>query len=149
MNFKMISFNVQRLNRVDFVRILWNYIDRILQLDMFCIQEHKLWLAKAANLRRYLWPRSKRWICDASPGYNNLDHDQNVGFGGIANFLAKRWSKLDSTYGTVMGNRGQLLVLKGLLGGDVGFVNIYAPNDIVMLTHLWGELIMILPPGCR
>ena len=106
MSFKTLSFNVIQLNGIDSIRVLRNYIEKILQLDLLCIQEHKLCLVEASNMGRYLWHGSKVWICDASPRYNNIVDDQDVGCSGIALLLAKCWSNLDTKYGTVMGSRG-------------------------------------------
>ena len=36
-----------------------NYVDKISQLDMLCIQKHKLRLLDVENLGRYLWHGSK------------------------------------------------------------------------------------------
>ena len=59
----------------------------------------------------------------------------------------KKWIKIPYEYGTIMGNRSQFL--KGLLGGDIGFINVYAPNDTKMRTQLWGELLTSLSTTCQ
>ena len=136
MNFKIMRFNVRGLNGVDSIRVLRNYIDKVLQLDMLCIQEHKLCLAEAPNLGCYLWHGSTTWICNALAGYNNRDQDPDVGCGDIAIFLKQRWCKRASEYGTIMGKCAQFLVLWGLPGRDIGIINIYAPNELGLRIQL-------------
>jgi hypothetical protein len=51
--------------------------------------------------------------------------------------------------GTVYDNLAQWVLLKGIPGGDVGVVNIYAPNASQERILLWRELVNCLPQGCR
>ncbi len=51
--------------------------------------------------------------------------------------------------GTLMKNRVQWVILKGLQGGDFGVANIYAPNTPKKRCFLWAEMIQKLPRGCR
>ena len=105
MNFKIMTFNVRRLNGTDSIKIFRNYIKRTPQFDMLCIQEHKVRLLDVGNLRRYLWLASKAYICNASLGYNKRDNEEGAGCGGIAILIAKKWTKETSEYGTIMRNR--------------------------------------------
>ena len=49
-------------------------------------------------------------------------------------FLAPKWYNLEMEYGTIMENRAQFLVIKGLPRGDTCFINLYTPNDTVAGT---------------
>lgn len=146
---KALSFNVRGLNGTDSVRLLKSYITSIPQLDLLCLQEHKLRLAEVDNLKPYLWPNTKSWILEASAGYNNIGDNPGAGCGGIALFLASKWEKLVSQSGSIMGNRAQYIIFNGLPGGRLGFLNIYAPSNTTERTQLWGELINSLPTDCN
>ncbi len=50
--------------------------------------------------------------------------------------------------GALMENRVQWVILKGLVGGDLGDANIYAPNTLRKQCFLWVEMIQKLPRGC-
>ena len=115
---------------------------------MLLIQEHKLRLTQVENLGRYLWGQAKSWIVDASSGYNNRVMDPGVGCGGIAIFLASKWSKLVDETGSILDNRAQYVILRGLTGGDTGFLNIYTLNESTMQIRLWKELLHHLPLNC-
>jgi hypothetical protein len=41
------------------------------------------------------------------------------------------------------------VILKGLLGCDLGVANIYAPNIVREQCFLWAEMIQKFPRGCR
>ncbi|OAE29935.1 hypothetical protein AXG93_773s1760 [Marchantia polymorpha subsp. ruderalis] len=49
----------------------------------------------------------------------------------------------------LLANRVQWLILQGLLDVDVGFANIYAPNDSLSRCLLWEALAQNLPQTCR
>ena len=42
---------------------------------------------------------------------------------------------------TIIGNMAQFVVVTKLLGGNLGFINMYVPNDTTQRTQLWRELI--------
>jgi hypothetical protein len=43
--------------------------------------------------------------------------------------------------GTLMENKVQWIILKGLLGGDLGVANIYALNNARKWCFLWAEMV--------
>ncbi len=43
--------------------------------------------------------------------------------------------------GTLMENKVQWIILKGLLGGDLGVANIYALNNVRRWCFLWAEMV--------
>jgi hypothetical protein len=51
--------------------------------------------------------------------------------------------------GTLMKNKVQWVILKGLPSGDLGVTNIYAPNTPKEQCFLWAEMIQKLPKGRR
>jgi len=54
-----------------------------------------------------------------------------------------------SQYGTIMENHAQWVILQGVLGGDLGILNVYAPNDSQGRYQLWKSLIRKLPTTWR
>jgi len=55
-----------------------------------------------------------------------------------------RWAKFVTNYITIRGNKAQVITLKGLPCGDLGIINIYAPNNYVDKNILW-ELLEKFP----
>jgi hypothetical protein len=51
--------------------------------------------------------------------------------------------------GTLMENKVQWIILKGLLGGDLGAANIYAPNNVREWCFRWAEMIQKLLNGYK
>ena len=81
-------------------------------------------------MSRYLWSEFQTWIRNASLGYNNtILNNQGAGCKGIAMILSQQCNFLQMEYEIIMNNRAQSLIIKDLLGGDMGFINVYAPND--------------------
>ena len=46
-------------------------------------------------------------------------------------------------------DNAQWVRLKGVLGGDVAVLNVYAPHSLAERSALWMELLARLPQGCR
>ena len=59
-----------------------------------------------------------------------------AGCEGIALFLDKKWQKLATDTSSVMDNRAQYIILNGLPGGKLGFLNVYALNNTLKRTQL-------------
>jgi hypothetical protein len=137
------------LNNLASIRTLRNYVGNIRELDILFIQEHRLQNQAARDLGPKLWPSSTSWCLEASPGYNNDPTVVGAGCGGIITLLHPKWSKKVVTTGAVMTNRAQWIMLSGLLGGDLGFVNIYAYNDTPGQAQLWTDLAIALPANCK
>jgi hypothetical protein len=72
-----------------------------------------------------------------------------AGKGGILTLLHPKWKQNVTQSGSLMGNRAQWFILQGLPGGDIGFVNLYAPNDSPARCRLWECLMIELPNTCR
>ncbi len=51
--------------------------------------------------------------------------------------------------GTLMENRVQWIILKGLPRGDLVVANIYAPNNAREWCFLWAEMVQKLPNGYK
>ena len=149
MMIKIITFNVRGLNDPKKVDRLRNFFQNSQRgVDVIFLQEHKLRDTKAANLGRTLFPRRKCWVSEADPGYN-VDGQEGAGKGGICTLLHEKLAPLVSSYGSILHNRAFWFRLKGLPGGDLGILNIYAPNDSRERTLLWQELSARLPSDCR
>lgn len=149
MMIKVITFNVRGLNDPRKVDRLRNYFQGNLGgADVILLQEHKLRDTKAANLGRSLFPKRKCWVLEAEPGYN-VDGHEGAGKGGICTILHEKLAPSVSGHGTILQNRAFWFKLKGLPGGDLGIVNLYAPNDSRERTLLWQELSATLPSDCR
>lgn len=68
--------------------------------------------------------------------------------GGIAKLLAFKWASLVKQLGAISVNRAHLFILTGILGGNIGFVNIYEPNYAIERYVLWEALLCELPQQC-
>ena len=72
-----------------------------------------------------------------------------AGRGGICSILHEKLAPLVSGHGSILNNRAFWFRLKWLPGGDLGILNLYAPNDTRERTLLWQELSDRLPSDCR
>jgi len=54
-----------------------------------------------------------------------------------------------TNHGTILDNRAQWFILSGFPGGEVGIINVYAPNDSQTRCQLWESMIRELPTNCR
>ena len=103
---------------------------------------------KASNLGRQLLPSGKCWTLDAEAGYNITGQD-GAGKGGICTILHRKLAPLVSSQGSIIHNRAFWVRLSGLPGGDLGILNVYAPNSSKDRLTLWQELVTRLPSACR
>ncbi|KAG0558298.1 hypothetical protein KC19_10G017200, partial [Ceratodon purpureus] len=69
--------------------------------------------------------------------------------GGVITLVHPRWSTKLGASGSCLDNRAHWFILQGIPGGDVGFVNIYVPNDSPTRCLLWETLARDLPPQSR
>jgi exonuclease III len=129
MNFKLLSYNVWGLNSSGAIPLLKNYIQSVPSLDVVFIQEHKLRLLTTRKLGRALWSHAVSWCLDVSVGYGHDPLTPGAGKGGVLILLHPRWLSNISQSGSILDNRARWFILQGLSGGDIGFVNIYAPNE--------------------
>ena len=112
------------------------------------LQEHKLQGEKAASLGQKLFLKRTSWTLDAKIGYN-VDRQEWAGKGRICTILHESLAPRVSSHGTILCNRAFWIRLKGLPGGDLGILNLYAPNDSRDRITLWQELSTQLPSDCR
>ena len=82
-------------------------------------------------------------------GFNHKEDKEGVGKEGMALVLANKWAGALSNYGSVFRGRMIWCILFGLPDGEVGFLNLYAPNDPPLRCQMWRALINGLPKGCR
>jgi hypothetical protein len=78
-------------------------------------------------------------------GYGHNAQTPGAGKGGIIALLHPRWKSNVTQSGLVMGNRVQWIILQGLLGEDLGLVNLYASNDSAARSRQWEALMIELP----
>ena len=131
-----VTFNVRGLNDLRKLDRLRNYFQNINGgVDIILIQEHKLRGEKAANLGAKLFPKRKCWTLDADVGYN-IDGQEGAGKGGICTILKENLAPHVSSHGIILRNRAFWIRLSGLPGGDLGILNLYAPNDTRDRIHL-------------
>jgi hypothetical protein len=55
------------------------------------------------------------------------------------------WAKFVMDYTTIGSNKAQVITLKGLPCGELGIINIYAPNNNVDKNILWELLLEKIP----
>ena len=101
------------------------------------LQEHKLHNTQAQQLGNKLWRGAKTWCLEATLGCNNNLEEDGAGKGGIATLLAPRWAQLVTKQNLVLQNKAHRFIIRGTLRGDLGFVNIYAPNTSNERCLLW------------
>lgn len=146
---QVVTFNVRGLNDSRKIDILKNYLQKPNGgADIILLQEHKLRGEKAANLGPKLLLKRKHWTLDAEAGYN-VDGSEGAGRGGICTLLKENLAPLVSNHGTILHNRAFWFRLSGLPGGDVGVLNLYAPNNPRERIAIWQELSTRLPADCR
>lgn len=111
------------------------------------MQKHKLHGEKIKNLGPKQWRRSSCWFIEMADGY--VHKKDKARRGGVCTLIAERLVIIVGENGILMENRMQWVILKRLLGGDLGVANIYAPNIPKEWCFLWAKMIQKLPRGCR
>ena len=148
MKFTVMSFNVRGLNEASSVDKLHGYIrNQKPKLDLLFLQKTKLRNEATVQLGQTLWRGGRCWSLEATIGYTPNGHQ--AGRGGIATLLSAQWSKFVSALGSIMNNRGFWFILGGIPGGDLGFLNIYAPNKPIHQCILWEFVLCDLPRHCK
>jgi hypothetical protein len=86
-----------------------------------------------------------RVVSTSLSGYGNDPNGPGAGCGGIAMLLDEHWFHNVARTGTLLGNRGQWMMLTGLPGGDLGILNLYASNESAIRYELWNAMLTELP----
>lgn len=60
-----------------------------------------------------------------------------------------RWSKLISQSGTIFGGKVQWFILSNIEGGNLGFINVYAPCDPHLRRLRWETMTTEISNTCR
>jgi exonuclease III len=145
MKVKIITHNVQGLNNPVAVNRLKNYYFPLLRdVDVLCLQEHKLREQNLLDLGQVLWPQATCFGCEATVG-NQVE----AGRGGLYMLISPKIRHLIHSQGVIGANLAQWVVLKGLPRGDVAIANVYAPNSAHDRMTLWQEMVRCLPLNCR
>lgn len=146
---RLLSFNVRGLNDKSSILMLRNYFQSLSYPDIILLQEHKLRNQESSALGKALWPQASSWALEASVGYNNDPSGPGAGKGGLITLVGPKYAHMITSSGSILENRAHWIILDGLPGGQVGIVNIYAPNDSFSRCNLWDAMIRELPSGCR
>jgi len=64
---------------------------------------------------------------------------------GTSILVIPSWAKLVTRYGTFWGNLVQWIRFNNLLEWNLGFLNAYAPNNLLKICRLWEYLNATLP----
>jgi exonuclease III len=129
MKLQTIILNVQGLNRNEAPYLLQNYLkDKLRDLDIICLQEHKLRGAKLLALGEQFWKGTTYLAYDASHAYNHITSDPRADSEGICMFISPAISHLLHASSSLLHNQAQWALLKGLPRENVGILNVYAPQ---------------------
>ena len=149
MKITTISQNVQGLNDSSKVDIIRNYYRTLLlETDVICFQEHKLWGDKlqAAHI---MWNGARFFGIEAQIAYNHNQGDARAESGGIGMWVAPQLVPPIHVEGQSRAGNAQWICFKGVPGGDIGILNVYAPHKSPERCVLWLELIDNLPRNCK
>lgn len=150
MKLQMLSFNARGLNDEAAVTNLQSYIRNSIPVpDIVAIQETKLQGGAASYVGGRIWRPATCFSLDATPGYGYDPTEPGAGCGGIMIFIHPRWARKIGASGLLLDNQGHWFVLQGLPGGDIGFVNLYAPNESPARCLLLESLARDLSRTCR
>jgi exonuclease III len=150
MKLTIITQNSQGLNGDLAIDLLKNYYKNHLKdLEVLCIQEHKLRGRKLETLKGKFWPGAKCLAVEADVAYNNAANESGAGSGGVCMWIAPKLQHMISEVGQSRSGRAQWTRLSGVPGGDIAILNVYAPNQAQARCELWAELIDTLPKDCR
>lgn len=142
----LLSQNIRGLNDPQAIDNIRLYIQSN-PVDFLFLQEHKLRGQAAENMGRLIWKRATTLYTQALPGYNL--NGSSSGKGGVVSLIASKWASLISSTGTILGGRALWFIMSRLPGGDLGFLNIYAPVDTPSHKILWESISRELPNNCR
>lgn len=134
---QLMSLNLQGVNGALAPQKVKNYCSlHFRHLDILCFQEHKLRGTKFQHFGNKIWRQATFLGCEAEEGYNHLDGVEGAGKGGICTFISPRLSPFLHSHGSIGTNLAQWCHFSNLPGGDIAFLNVYAPySDIYMRTH--------------
>lgn len=122
---KILTQNVRGLNDSSAVDNLRQYLHRN-PVDLLFIQEHKLRNLGAAELGCRVWKNATTFFTEATPGYTT--DGISAGKGGVASLISPRWAKFVSSSGSMCDGRFHWFIMSNIPGGDLGFINLYAPH---------------------
>jgi hypothetical protein len=60
-----------------------------------------------------------------------------------------KWVKSMQDYNIIGGNRVQVFRMNGLWNGDLGIINVYAPNGPINKCNLWELMKEKIPRNCK
>jgi hypothetical protein len=91
MKIRLITQNVQGLNAsLAPARVRNFYSSSFKNIEILCLQEHKLRGKKLDELGFKIWRQAHYFGCEASPGYNHQDGVDRAGKGGLCMFISPK-----------------------------------------------------------
>ncbi|KAG0595482.1 hypothetical protein M758_UG169900, partial [Ceratodon purpureus] len=117
--------------------------------DLVAIQEHKLRGTAVTSIGQRLWRHAPAFCLAVSPGYGHHLDTNGAGQGGVLTLLHPRWQRNIRDSGSIHDNKVQWTILTGIPRDDIGFANVYAPNDSLSRCLLWEEIARTLSRTCR
>jgi exonuclease III len=150
MKLNIFTQNMQGLNNPTAPQQLRNYVYPYLRnIDVLCIQEHKLQGDKLSGLSTKLWRQAHFFGCDATEGYGHQAGTIDIGRGGIFLFVNPTIKHMILSQGLIGVNQAQWIRFTGLDGGNIAMLNVYAPHSAQLRSRLWQELRRALPQDCK
>lgn len=89
------------------------------------------------------------WALETSPSNEIEDTRLGVGRRGIAMCFRPSLQLFIYDQGSLARNRIQWIRFKGLEGGHLGILNVYASNMVGERCAMWNEVFQFLPTDCR
>jgi exonuclease III len=150
MKLQLLLHIVQGLNADSASQRIRNYILPYLRnLDILCLQEHKLHGRKLDDLGSKIWRQAYFFGCEATIAYNHNQTEEGAGKGGSCMLINPIIQHLIHSRGTIGVNLEQWVRFLGLPNGDVAILNVYIPNIPHERIDLWQALCIILPTNCQ
>jgi exonuclease III len=150
MKIHLISQNVQGLNAPAALQRLRNYFSPCMkQVDIICLQEHKLRWSKLTDLGSKLWRHAFFFGCEASVGYGHAENEEGADQGRICLLVNPKIKHLIHSQEIVGGNQAQWIRFLGNQEGDIAVLNVYASNTSQERIRLWQVLRRELPGDCK
>jgi exonuclease III len=150
MKLTIVSQTLPGLNDSAKVNVVKNYFRPLIpNIDILCVQEHKLWGARLLALKDTIWPRAAFYAQEVALGYRHVLGEQGDGKEGICTWISLDIQHLVTDTGHSRCGRAQWLHLSGIPGGDLNIINIYASTNVAERVSMWDELSRVLPRDCR
>lgn len=145
MKLHLLSIKVRGINNDQKVGMIRDYLNNLSpKVDVLCLREHNI---------RMMWRRDTFWALEASPSIEVEDRRIGDMRGGIAICFHPRHQPLiydqGSLENTLEKNKVQWITSKGLEGGHIGILNVYASNTVGERCAMWNDVFQFLLMDCK